>query len=126
MIIRRHSIQSHDNLGANVFKLMIISVCCIQTQLIVFMPNAELWSGECAVSPERCPFLSPVLPRGTTRPRRHFGQRAADGQSALEPLRVWRERGGEPSPAPCPAHVESGTTASQILHTQGWGTEKNG
>jgi hypothetical protein len=40
MIIRRHSIQSHDNLGADVFKLMIISVCCIQTQLIVFMPHA--------------------------------------------------------------------------------------
>ena len=40
MIIRSLSIQSHDNLGAGVFKLMIISVCCIQTQLIVFMPNA--------------------------------------------------------------------------------------
>ena len=40
MIIRSLSIQSHDNLGAAVFKLMIISVCCIQTQLIVFMPNA--------------------------------------------------------------------------------------
>ena len=42
MIIRYLSIQSHDNLGAAVFKLMIISVCCIQTQLIVFMPNAGL------------------------------------------------------------------------------------
>ena len=41
MIIRSLSIQSHDNSGADVFKLMIISVCCIQTQLIVFMPNAE-------------------------------------------------------------------------------------
>ena len=40
MIIRCLRIQSHDNLGADVFKLMIISVCCIQTQLIVFMPNA--------------------------------------------------------------------------------------
>ena len=40
MIIRSLSIQSHDNSGADVFKLMIISVCCIQTQLIVFMPNA--------------------------------------------------------------------------------------
>ena len=40
MIIRSLSIQSHDKLGAAVFKLMIIFVCCIQTQLIVFMPNA--------------------------------------------------------------------------------------
>ena len=40
MIIRHLSIQSHDNLGAAVFKLMINSACCIQTQLIVFMPNA--------------------------------------------------------------------------------------
>ena len=40
MIIRCLRIQSHDNLGADVFKLMIISVCCIQTQLIVFMPHA--------------------------------------------------------------------------------------
>ena len=40
MIIRCLSIQSHDNLGVAVFKLMIISVCCIQTQLIVFMPHA--------------------------------------------------------------------------------------
>ena len=40
MIIRRLSIQSHDNLGAAVFKLMINSACCIQTQLIVFMPHA--------------------------------------------------------------------------------------
>jgi len=42
MIIRSLSIQSHDDLGAAVRKLMIISVCCIQTQLIVFMPNAGL------------------------------------------------------------------------------------
>ena len=35
MIIRRLSIQSHDNLGAAVLKLMINSACCIQTQLIV-------------------------------------------------------------------------------------------
>ena len=41
MIICSLSIQSHDKLGAAVFKLMIIFVCCIQTQLIVFMPNAE-------------------------------------------------------------------------------------
>ena len=40
MIIRSLNIQSHDNSGADVFKLMIISVCCIQTQLIVFTPNA--------------------------------------------------------------------------------------
>ena len=40
MIIRSLSIQSHDKLGAAAFKLMIIFVCCIQTQLIVFMPNA--------------------------------------------------------------------------------------
>ena len=40
MIIRHLSIQSHDSLGAAVFKLMINSACCIQTQLIVFMPNA--------------------------------------------------------------------------------------
>ena len=40
MIICSLSIQSHDKLGAAVFKLMIIFVCCIQTQLIVFMPNA--------------------------------------------------------------------------------------
>ena len=37
MIIRHLSIQSHDNLGAAVFKLMINSACCIQTQLIVFI-----------------------------------------------------------------------------------------
>ena len=43
MIIRRLSIQSHDNLGAAVFKLMINSACCIQTQLIVFMPHAGTW-----------------------------------------------------------------------------------
>ena len=42
MIIRSLSIQSHDKLGAAVFKLMIIFICCIQTQLIVFMPNAVL------------------------------------------------------------------------------------
>ena len=42
MIIRSLSIQSHDSSGADGFKLMIISVCCIQTQLIVFMPNASL------------------------------------------------------------------------------------
>ena len=41
MIIRHLSIQSHDNLGAAVFKLMINSACCIQTQLIVFMPHAD-------------------------------------------------------------------------------------
>ena len=40
MIIRSLSIQSHDKLGTPVFKLMIIFVCCIQTQLIVFMPHA--------------------------------------------------------------------------------------
>ena len=47
MIIRSLSIQSHDNSGADVFKLMIISVCCIQTQLIVFMPNAAEMCVEC-------------------------------------------------------------------------------
>ena len=40
MIIRSLSIQSHDKLGTPVFKLMIIFVCCIQTQLIIFMPHA--------------------------------------------------------------------------------------
>ena len=42
MIIRSLSIQSHDKLGTPVFKLMIIFVCCIQTQLIIFMPHAGL------------------------------------------------------------------------------------
>jgi len=42
MIIRSFSIQSRDNLGSVVFKLMIISVCCIQTQFIVLMPNATV------------------------------------------------------------------------------------
>ena len=44
MIIRSFSIQSRDNLGSVVFKLMLISVCCIQTQFIVLllMPNAAV------------------------------------------------------------------------------------
>ena len=49
MIIRSLSIQSHDKLGTPVFKLMIIFVCCIQTQLIIFMPHA----GRCAFSATR-------------------------------------------------------------------------
>ena len=44
MIIRSFSIESRDNLGSVVFKLMLISVCCIQTQFIVLllMPNAAV------------------------------------------------------------------------------------
>ena len=52
MIIRSLSTQSHDKLGAAVFKLMIIfAFSCIQTQLIVFMPNAGLHTPlECKVT----------------------------------------------------------------------------